>query len=336
MATNYTGAVRAGTIAAARFHQQVHLKDQVESRGGSVDVFGAIHAVGLPLLLRPLQGLLGAYLKEPTPGVLVTTQRPMSIQRFTAAHELGHFVLRHNPSLDDENILRRAPTAGKSDHDFQEIEADAFAVEFMIPRWLVAWHATRQNWTVDDFRQPNVVYQLSLRIGASYEATCWTLVRQRLIQESLARELLGTQPRDLKVELLHTYKPSDYRGDVWLLTQRDAGTRIDGSRNDLFVIRLEEHSGGGYLWDIGQLKKSGFGIVRDELEVTDIEGVGGSVVRRVTVAPDAEHRGQIIMDESRPWAPNPPLSRLEVDFDLTGPEEEGLSRAERRSLLAAA
>ncbi len=54
------------------------------------------------------------------------------------------------------------------------------------------------------------------------------------------------------------YLAQDYRGDVWLLTERDAGTRIDGSRNDLFVFRLEEHSGGGYLWNIDQLKASGF------------------------------------------------------------------------------
>jgi hypothetical protein len=49
----------------------------------------------------------------------------------------------------------------------------------------------------------------------------------------------------MKVALLDAYRPQDYRGDVWLLTERDAGTRIDGSRNDLFVLRLEEHSGGG-------------------------------------------------------------------------------------------
>jgi hypothetical protein len=157
------------------------------------------------------------------------------------------------------------------DDDFQEVEADAFAVAFMMPRWLIAWHADRQGWTVADFRRPDVVYQLALRIGASYEAACWTLVRHRLIQPPLARELLQTQPRALKVRLLETYRPQDYRGDVWLLTERDAGTRINGSRNDLFVLCLEEHSGGGYLWDIDQLKASGFGIVRDELEAMDGE-----------------------------------------------------------------
>ena len=67
----------------------------------------ASFAIHLPLLLRPLKGLLGAYLPHPIPGVLVTTERPLSIQRFTAAHEVGHFRLEHLPSLDDESILRR-------------------------------------------------------------------------------------------------------------------------------------------------------------------------------------------------------------------------------------
>lgn len=335
-ATSYAGAVRAGTMTAARLHQRLGFRKEIEVRGGNVDVFMAIHTLDLPLLLRPLQALLGAYLSDPTPGVLVTTQRPMSIQRFTAAHELGHFSMHHLPSLDDENILRRMPMAGDETADFQEIEADAFAVEFMMPRWLIQWHAARQGWNADDFRKPNRVYQLALRIGASYEATCWTLVRHRLITPALARELLQTQPRELKAALLAAYKPRDYRGDVWLLTARDAGTRIDGSRNDLFVLRLEEHSGGGYLWDIDQLKESGFGIVRDELEAIDGEGVGGPVIRRVTAEPPEPYRGRIALDERRPWEPDEPIASLNVEFDLTGPEQEGLSRAERRSLLEAA
>src|SRR5271165_3519123 len=201
-ASDYASAVRAGTMAAARLHGQLDLRKEIGLRGGNVDVFGAITAIDLPLLLRPLQGLLGAYLRDPAPGVLVTTQRPMSIQRFTAAHELGHFSLRHRPSLDDESMLRRMPMQSQPTGDFQEVEADAFAVEFMMPRWLIGWHAARQSWTVSDFRRPNVVYQLALRIGASYEATCWTLVRHRFIQQAQAQELLQTQPRALKIALL--------------------------------------------------------------------------------------------------------------------------------------
>ena len=335
-AVNYAGAVRAGTQAAARLLQRLNLRALIEACGGNVDVFGSIHALDLALLVRPLKGLLGAYLSDPVPGVLVTTQRPMAIQRFTAAHELGHFAMRHEPSLDDESILRRMPMTGAAPKDFQEVEADAFAISFMMPRWLIQWHAAHQGWTVKDFRRPNRVYQLALRLGASYEATCWTLVRHSLITPALARELLQTQPRELKVALLEDYRPKDYRGDVWLLTERDAGTRIDGSRNDLFVLRLKEHSGGGYLWNIDELVTSGFAVVRDALEAIDGDSIGSPVTRQVTATIEDGGRGSLRLDERRPWEPDPPLSRLELDFDLTGPEEEGLSRAERRRLLETA
>lgn len=336
MALDYASAVRAGTMAAGRLHRQLDTRAFIDRQGGNIDVFGAIYSVDLPLLLRPLKGLLGAYLSDPAHGVLVTTKRPMSIQRFTAAHELGHFSMRHQPSLDDESILRRMPTSPEPGNEFQETEADAFAIAFMMPKWLILAHSARQGWQVNDFRRPNIVYQLSLRIGASYEATCRTLVRYGLISQSVVTDLLGTQPRSLKVDLLNDYRPENYRGDVWLLTERDAGTRIDGSRNDLFVLRLEEHSGGGYLWDLDQLIASGFAVVRDEREALDGEGIGGPVVRRVTAAPEAAERGRMSIDERRPWQPAPPIANLTLDFDLTGPEQEGLSRAERRHLLEAA
>lgn len=336
MAHDYASSVRAGTMVAGRLHRRLPLREQVLQRGGNVDVFAAIEMVQLPLLLRPLEGLLGAYLNDPSPGVLVTTQRPMSIQRFTAAHELGHSELRHRPSLDDESILRRMPLNQLPQDDFQEVEADAFAVAFMMPTWLIAWHCERQGWKAADLRRPNIVYQLSLRIGASYEATCWTLARHNIIDRRLARELVQTQPRVMKAALLADYKPGDYRGDVWLLTERDAETRIDGSRSDLFVLRLEEHSGGGYLWDIDDLRASGFAIVGDALEGVEDDTVGGHVVRRVTAAAAEADRGLLSINERRPWDPDQPLTSLSVEFDFTGPEEIGYSRAARRVLLEAA
>jgi len=337
MAADYPSAVRNGTMAAGRLHRELDVRTQVEKSGGNVDVFGTFQAVNLPLLVRPLKGLLGAYLREPSPGVLVTSQRPLSIQRWTAAHELGHYTLKHRPSLDDENILRRMPlSAPPAGGDFQEDEANAFAIAFMMPRWLIVYHAQRQGWTAADFRRPAIVYQLSLRIGASYEATCWTLARYRFFPIAQAKELLKTEPRDIKIGLLGPHRPSDYRGDVWLLTEHDAGAQIDGSRNDHFVLRLHEHSGGGYLWDIDQLKESGFAIVRNETESLDDQGVGAHVVRRVTGAPEVPQRGKVSLDERRPWESDTPIATLELEYDFTGPEQEGLSRAERRSLFAQA
>src|SRR5690242_10170937 len=67
------------------------------------------------------------------------------------------------------------------------------------------------------------------------------------------------------------------------------------------------------------LKESGFGIVREDLEAIDDEGIGSPVVRRVTAAPPEGLRGRMALDERRPWDPHPPLATLSLDFDLTGP-----------------
>lgn len=338
MARDYAHAVRRGTQFAARLHKKLNLRASIDICGGDVDVFKAIHSLGLPLLLRPLSGLLGAYLCEPSPGVLVTTQRPLSIQRFTAAHELGHYYMGHHPSLDDENVLRRMmvpDTTSGGDYEFQEAEANAFAAAFMMPRWLIHWHMKRQGWTIKDVQSPDCVYQLSLRVGASYEATCWTLLRHKILKRMQVSTLLETQPRLLKSRLLEPYIPPDRRGNVWMLTECDADTQIGGSRNDLFVLRLKEHSGGGYLWDIDQLKESGFGIVRDNQEgaVADELEVGGSMYRHITTSPPENYQGYLHLEQRRPWATYEPLSQLTVSLDLTGPEQAGLSRAEKRSLL---
>ena len=339
MADTYAEAVRNGTMAAARLHVQFGTRAAMAGFGGNIDVFGAALREQLPLLLRPLKGLLGAYLPDPIPGVLVTTQRPLSIQRFTAAHELGHFKMQHRPSLDDESILRRMAmiTIPKgSDPDFQEVEADAFAVAFLMPKWLIEWHCECQGWLASDLALPPTAYQLSLRLGTSYEAMSWTLQRHNLITAAAGKALRNIQPRQFKMELLQEHRPTDYRGDVWLLTERDAKTRIDGSRNDHFVLRLNEHSGGGYLWNIDQLRASGFAILRDNRENPDSAGIGGPVIRHVTANMEQAVRGEVLLNECRPWQPTAPISQVTLNYDFTGPEEEGLSRAERRQLLEAA
>lgn len=337
MAEDYASAVRAGTMAASRLHQELGLRAQLEHTGASVDVFRAIHDLGLPLILRPLKGLLGAYLCDPAPGILVTTERQMSIQRLTAAHELGHGKMGHKPSLDDETqILRRGPMPYEADNHFQETEADAFAIAFMMPKWLILSHCARQGWHLTDLSRPAVAYQLALRLGASYEATCRTLNRYRLASDDSLRALLASPPRPLKVDLLGDYRPDNYRGDVWLLTARDKGTRIDGSQNDIFVLQLEERASAGYIWDLDQLTASGFAIVGDTCEGVDQDGVGGPVVRRVTAAPQDAPRGQFEVAERRPWEADDAIANLVVEFDLSGPERIGYSRAELRGLLEAA
>ena len=66
MADDYASAIRGGTMAAGRLHRQLALRERIEGQGGgNIDVFASMVALELPLLLRPLRNLLGAYLREP-------------------------------------------------------------------------------------------------------------------------------------------------------------------------------------------------------------------------------------------------------------------------------
>jgi predicted secreted protein len=261
------------------------------------------------------------------------------VQRFTGAHELGHCRLGHRPSLDNESMLRRSPFGVAPDYDQQELEADAFAIEFMLPPWLFASHFERQGWTPEKMTNAFVVYQLSLRIGASYEATWWSLMRPgvRVITRGTLEELLKIEPKAIKKALLRDYQPADWRRDVWLLTFKDEGAVIEGSRSDLFVLKLKEHSGSGYVWTFDELNKAGFAIVRDEREGPDGETIGGHVTRSITALSEGQQHGRMALAERRPWAADDaPLAAFSVHYDLTGPEDEGYSHAERRRLLEAA
>jgi Zn-dependent peptidase ImmA (M78 family) len=336
MADNRT-AILTGVKGAHELHRDLGIREQIErSEGWRVDVFSVISRLGATLMFQPLDKLLGAYLPGDENGVLITTQRPLPIQRFTAAHELGHLYLRHEPSLDDEGILRRSPFSGSAMVDRQERESDAFASTFLVPSWLVAILLQRQGWSAASLADPLFAYQASLRLGTSYSATCYSFERHKIIDREQRAHLLSIRPQEIKQAALAGYEPSDWRGDVWVLTDKDEGVLIEGGRNDLFVVRLRENSGAGYLWNFDQLRAAGFALVADDRDDSDPEKIGGIVTRRVTAQSDDRRHGEVTLQEQRPWMPQRPIREFHLRYDLRGPERAGMWEPDLRRLLQAA
>jgi Zn-dependent peptidase ImmA (M78 family) len=330
-------AILTGAKAAHTLHRDLGIREQVErSGGGRVDVFGAIAKLGATLMFQPLDKLLGAYLPGEEIGVLITTNRPLPVQRFTGAHELGHLYMRHQPSLDDDNILRRSPFSASGRHSRQEREADAFASMFLSPAWLLALNLERQAWTARDLSDPTNVYQASLRLGTSYRATCYALERHKVIDREKRARLVDVEPKKIKQRLLTEYEPADWRSDVWLLTERDEGTLIEGGRNDLFVVKLRENSGAGYLWNFDQLRDAGFALVHDDREKGNAAAIGGVLTRKVTARSEDRIQGQVVLQEARPWMADAPLHQLLLRYDLRGPESPGMWEPELKRVLQAA
>jgi Zn-dependent peptidase ImmA (M78 family)/predicted secreted protein len=326
-------AVLEGTLQAARLQRDLKLKETIAHRDGRVDVFAAVIDEGAQLVFRKLEGLLGAYIPVPSPGILVTTERTLAIQRFTAAHELGHFFMKHRGSLDYEEILHRSPFASPS-YDPNEVAADAFASEFLLPEWLVEYHAQRQKWSIEDIANAANVYQLSLRVGLSYEATCWILQKHRLIQRDALYRLLETPRKKIKQQLLAGHSLANWFPNVWVLSEKDAGAAIHGEPNDVFVVRLKEHTGSGYLWNLEQLTAAGFVVVSDERQSQSEDEIGGAVERILTARSEDASIGNIDFVETRPWDHSDVFGKFSFAYDFRG-KEHGMPRAARERFAVA-
>jgi len=331
-------AIMRGMRSAARLHRDL---DTVAKLGPSmrIDVYGTIVRLGAMLMFQPLDKLLGAYMREDhAKGVIITTNRPTGVQRFTAGHELGHMHMDHEPHADDENILRRAPVAGTYRQvPMQEREADAFASHFLLPRFLIEKHHHAHRLVERDYENPQTVYQASLRFGASYAATLLAFERENLISRPMRDEMRKVQPKDLKRDLIDDLQVENWSNrDVWRLTEKDEGLVIEANRKDIFVLKLEEHKGAGYLWTFDELKDAGFVILKDESEAFHNNLLGGPNRRYVLGDPSALPDGSYTIRELRPFDPTDDAQSLTVhvrtaaggDPGLYAPQLDGLLRTQ--------
>lgn len=314
-------AVLEGSSKAAEVHEQLSLRARVGDGSGPIDVFRVITDMDVGFLFRPLDKLLGAFLPAPVRGIVVTTQRDLYVQRYTAAHELGHFLLDHEVSLDDERLIGFAPRGAYRDP--QEIAADAFASELLMPRWLVAAHVRRQQWTADALRTPGVVYQLSLRLGVSYEAMCWGLEGHRAISREDAQRLARIAPKATKTDALRGPFLTHPRANVWSLTSNDSGLMLVGASDDVIQIELRERASAGLTWNVDVAAAQGFQILDDEQRA--VGGIGAFGVRRFALKGSGTL--DLCLQEGRQWdTASEPSKTFGVRFSLEG-RESGIPRA---------
>lgn len=91
-----------------------------------------IEDAGVPVFLAPLPGGISGLANRLNGRWYVvadTTGTSVGRLRFTLAHELGHVVMDHAPSVDDQTTL----SLHSGRHE-QEVEANFFAAELLVPR----------------------------------------------------------------------------------------------------------------------------------------------------------------------------------------------------------
>ena len=296
----------------------------------SFDVIGAVADRNIPLLFRPLDRLWGAFItvNDQACGIIVTTKLGLPMQRFTVAHELGHLLLGHRTSLDETVGFagRNAPPSRPA----HEAAADAFASELLAPKRLLLASAQRHGWTRDKLHLPSNIYQLSLRLGISYQAACWALVTSGVLTCPEARQLQKTPVKTLKHELAPAESITNSWADVWALTAADSETFIEAGPDDLFAVHIQDHASAGYVWRLVDADAEVDVVGERPPDLEHAYGARSGRVSYVRFKGAGVHH--LLFEHVRPWS-RATLARIRIDIDGHGKERKGWARRTRRDAL---
>lgn len=208
-----------------------------------IDPFDAIDKLGLELQFHPLQDLLGAIIPGQRPGVLINSARPASVQRYTAAHEIGHWYLDQDQlAIDTEEEIEGAPRQQR------ERRAQIFASHFLMPLELLHTTAARYGVFKGSAVTPLQAYQIARDMHVSYRAIVFQLGNSNFLSKTARDELLRVRPAKLKVALTHGRRPANTRGDVWTLEQSQSSLPLEVFVGDEVVLGLPERPSTGYRW----------------------------------------------------------------------------------------
>jgi Zn-dependent peptidase ImmA (M78 family)/predicted secreted protein len=211
-----------------------------------VDVFEAIARLGLWLVFQPLTTLLGAVVPQGSGGIMITTEREPAIQRYTAAHEVGHWALDHNrPAFDTESDILRPGGVER------ELVAQWFASYFLMPPPLV--HATVSRYLQAGMDvSPPAAYLVARDMRVSYEAALRQMANLDVITDHQLKKLLNVRPLRAKQELAYGHRPQVGNADVWPLVSTMSRTAeevaVVVAVNDEIVIALPETRSTDYRW----------------------------------------------------------------------------------------
>lgn len=109
-----------GTLAARKFH----LSDVLP-----VSLSHICKINNISIYMASMRGVAAYYMEQDGQRIIVVSdQAPKTRRRFSVAHEIGHVVLRHGAI---RLMMDGRPT---SRPEWQEVQANAFAAELLMPK----------------------------------------------------------------------------------------------------------------------------------------------------------------------------------------------------------
>jgi hypothetical protein len=229
----------------------------------------------LALRFTNVSTLDGLYLNDGLLGSInVLTLRPSGHQRFTAAHELGHFLFGHGAHLDEKIEDMESDST-------EEAVADTFARHLLMPKRAVL-RGFRSLGTTAETATPTQYYAVASWLGVGYSTliqhTRWTL---QLIDHARLHHLNLKSPQQIKRRQVPSVSWTG-RKELWPLASWWEGTNVHLQIGDV-VTGLKSPSldhfdigdGCAIASDVGQLSVvvHGGGSVTLDISRTDYVGM---------------------------------------------------------------
>lgn len=327
-------AHREGMLAAQR-----QLRKTGASYEDPIDVFSEIERCPLWLLFEPLDKLYGIYMRgRQGSGVNVHSGHPVALQRFTAAHELGHHVLGHDSSIDSaDSIMGNAQS-------LQEHEAQSFAAHFLMPLQLINRLLKRigLDRTAEGLT-PVQAYQLSTMADTSYRAMVGHLVTLDKITHAQAAKWRKLRPVNLKAELGAGVSPLNRRAQLWRINEQQARSTVYIYGEDEVHVALRENPSTGLTWTARvqdgpvELVNSWMGSPTTE-EAAQV--VGNAGLRHLRLRACQSGKAMVTADLARPQAPDRIYETFSVEIIVqrwpSGETRVGLADRQQLALVKAA
>jgi Zn-dependent peptidase ImmA (M78 family) len=159
------------------------------------DLLTTVEDAGANVIVLDLpEGVAGAYIAKPDcPLLFVNGDQWIARQRFTLAHEFGHFRMGHETVVDKQVAI-----SGYL-HDPNEVCANAFAAEFLMPKLAIA------RWGRENVRgEPTLehVCLLAAEYGVSAQAARYALDTAGVLTNARRKAQLDEEiKQELHIEL---------------------------------------------------------------------------------------------------------------------------------------
>lgn len=160
------------------------LLDQAGERTAPIDPERVAKWLGIKVDRIPFEGDLSGILVRNATQVVIGVNKfnaPVR-QRFTIAHELGHYALEHRGEMFvDEAVLNKRDGRSSIAIDPQEIEANNFAAALLMPKHLVVSELKERLPSLGDAGRDSLIRAMAAHFKVSEQAMGFRLVNLGLI-----------------------------------------------------------------------------------------------------------------------------------------------------------